>query len=334
MIGLSSVWSELRGWFSGDSTGAYVCQRLGLAVLQIVILLVLLFVLVVLLPGDTADVLGNEVLGAQQMQHQREAMGLNRPPVQRFVIWLCGLVHGELGRSLAGDQPVAQLIAGPFAVTGLLAACAVLILVPVTWLAGFASGLHPGSPLDRLITAISIVLDSVPDFVLALLLVAWLSLSWGLFPATLMGVDLATMLRHPGFMVLPLIVMVARVSAPLIRQVRAGVINVMAEPYVTQARRLGMPRWRLLTRYVAPNALAPAMQELGRTSDGLLSGVLIVEAIFVVPGVASTLINAISTRDEPVVLGVMLITGTLAILVNVGIDVLGRIMVPRSVRTA
>ena len=147
-------------------------------------------------------------------------------------------------------------------------------------------------------------------------------------------VDLATMLRHPGFMVLPLIVMVARVSAPLIRQVRAGVINVMVEPYVTQARRLGMPRWRLLTRYVAPNALAPAMQELGRTSDGLLSGVLIVEAIFVVPGVASTLINAISTRDEPVVLGVMLITGTLAILVNVGIDVLGRIMVPRSVRTA
>ena len=109
---------------------------------------------------------------------------------------------------------------------------------------------------------------------------------------------------------------------------------MMVEPYVTQARRLGMPRWRLLTRYVAPNALAPAMQELGRTSDGLLSGVLIVEAIFVVPGVASTLINAISTRDEPVVLGVMLITGTLAILVNVGIDVLGRIMVPRSVRTA
>lgn len=315
---------------SGDHVlGRYILQRLLIGVVQVAILLVLLFLLVVLLPGDAADVQANDVLGAEQIEAQREALGLSRDPYVRFAEWLVGVFHGDLGLSMANRQPVAGIIARPFLVTSVLAFFAILLLTPLATLAGFACGLRPGTVADRIITTVSIVADSIPDFVLALFLVAWLSLSWGVFPATLMGVDVGMMLASPQYMALPLMVMVSRVSAPLIRQVRAGVVNVMAEPYVIQAQRLGVPRGRLLLRHVAPNALAPAMQELGRTSDGLLSGVLIVEAIFVVPGVASTLINAISTRDEPVVLAVMLMTGTLAIMINIAIDVVGRLMVPR-----
>lgn len=323
---------HIRRWFPADGIAGYIVQRLFIGVLQVAILLVLLFVLVVLLPGDAADVQANDVLSAEQIQAQRDALGLSRDPYLRFAEWVSGVFHGDLGTSLTNRQPVAEVITQPFVVTSILAFFAILVLTPLVATLGFICGLRPGSRADRIITTFSIVADSIPDFVLALFLVAWLSLSWGLLPATLMGVKVVNMLNNPQYLVLPLAVMISRVSAPLIRQVRAGVINVMAEPYIIQARRLGVSGWRLLTRHAAPNALAPAMQELGRTSDGLLSGVLIVEAIFVVPGVASTLINAISTRDEPVVLAVMLLTGTLAIVINIGIDVLGRLMVPRSGR--
>lgn len=260
-------------------------------------------------------------------------MGLDRPGAERFGLWAAGAVRGDLGRSLVTGAPVADIIAGPFAITAFLALCTTLLLVPTAVGSGFAAGLRPGTVTDRVITTVAVVLDSVPDFVVALLLVAWLSLSLGVLPATFLGLDLVGMLREPRYLVLPLTVMLARVSAPLVRLVRAGVITVMDSPYVRQAQRLGVTRTSLLLRHVAPNALGPAMQELGRTSDGLLSGVLIVEAVFVVPGVASTLISAINTRDEPVILAIILITGTLAIAVNVVIDLAGRAMQPRSVTT-
>lgn len=309
----------------------YVLRRLGLAVVQVALLMVLIFVLVVLMPGDAVGVQATDLYSQAQMEESRQALGLDRPGPERFVAWALAAVQGDFGTSLSTGAPVTQVIAGPFRVTAFLALCTTALLVPIAVGAGFVAGLRPGTLADRVISGAAITLDSVPDFVLALLLVAWLSLSWGLLPATFLGLDLAGMIADPRYLVLPLSVMLARVSAPLVRLVRAGVITVMATPYIRQAQRLGVPRVALLGRHVAPNALGPAMQELGRTSDGLLSGVLIVEAIFVVPGVASTLIGAINTRDEPVILAIILITGTAAILINVGIDLLGRAMQPRSV---
>lgn len=309
----------------------YVLRRLGLAVGQVGLLMVLIFGLIVLMPGDAAGVQATDLYSPAQIEESRHALGLDRSGVERFASWALAALQGDFGTSLATGAPVADVIAGPFRVTALLAVCTTALLVPIAVGAGFLAGLRPGSITDRLISGVAITLDSIPDFVLALLLIAWLSLSWGLLPATFLGLDLAGMIAEPRYLVLPLTVMIARVSAPLVRLVRAGVMTVMATAYIRQAQRLGVPRTALLFRHVAPNALGPAMQELGRTSDGLLSGVLIVEAIFVVPGVASTLIGAINTRDEPVILAIILITGTVAILLNVVIDVLGRAMQPRSV---
>lgn len=330
-----SGWCErgrsTRQLYPPGGQAGYVLRRLGLAVVQVALLMVLIFVLVVLMPGDAVGVQATDLYSQAQMEESRQALGLDRPGPERFVAWALAAVQGDFGTSLSTGAPVTQVIAGPFRVTAFLALCTTALLVPIAVGAGFVAGLRPGTLADRVISGAAITLDSVPDFVLALLLVAWLSLSWGLLPATFLGLDLAGMIADPRYLVLPLSVMLARVSAPLVRLVRAGVITVMATPYIRQAQRLGVPRVALLGRHVAPNALGPAMQELGRTSDGLLSGVLIVEAIFVVPGVASTLIGAINTRDEPVILAIILITGTAAILINVGIDLLGRAMQPRSV---
>ncbi|MFI1460143.1 ABC transporter permease [Nocardia carnea] len=298
-------------------------RRAGIGVGQLGVLLVLVFLLSLLLPGDAADVQNNTVLSAAQQEQARHLLGLDVAPVTRFLEWLGEAVRGDFGTSYANGASVGSVIAGPFLVTGLLAGLALLALVPVAVTAGFAAGLRPGSVTDRLITSISIGLDSVPDFVLAVLLVAVLSVRLDLLPATFLGADLPALLEQPEYLVLPLVVTVARVAAPLVRLVRAGVIEVADQPYIAQAQRLGISRFSLLARHMAPNALAPAMQELGRTGDGLLSGVLIVEAVFAVPGIATELIGAIGNRDAPVILAIVAITGVIAVVVNTAIDMAG-----------
>lgn len=308
----------------------FLLRRIVIGVGQLGVLLVLVFLLSLALPGDAADVQSNDVLGAEQRAAARHLLGLDVAPIQRFLAWLAGAAHGDFGVSYANGRPVGEVIADPFLTTALMAVLALALLVPVAVTAGFAAGSAPGTWCDRIISAVSIGFDSIPDFVLAVLLVSYLALDLGLLPATFLGTDLDTLLARPQYLVLPLIVMVARVAAPLVRLVRAGVIEVMDQPYIAQARRLGVGRMSLLVRHVAPNALAPAMQELGRTGDGLLSGVLIVEAVFVVPGIASALIGAIGNRDDPVILAIVAITGVVAIAINTVIDIAGQRMVPVS----
>nr|WP_221333789.1 ABC transporter permease [Nocardia transvalensis] len=305
-------------------------RRTGIGVGQLLVLAVLVFVLSLLLPGDAADVQNNDVLGADQRAAARHLIGLDVAPTQRFLAWLGHAVTGDFGVSYASGERVGGLIAGPFLTTGLMAVLALALLLPTAVTAGFAAGLRPGSVRDRVITSVSIGFDSIPDFVLAVLLVTYVALEMNLLPATFLGTEPDTVLSRPEYLVLPLIVMVARVAAPLVRLVRAGVVDVMAQPYIAQARRLGVRRRSLLARHVAPNALGPALQELGRTGDGLLSGVLIVEAVFVMPGIASELIGAIGNRDDPVILAIVAITGVLAIAINLVIDLVGQRMVPWS----
>lgn len=306
----------------------FAARRALIGVGQIIFLLALVFGLSLLIPGDAADVQSSDLTSAAQRAETRRVLGLDVAPLQRFLQWLGRVLSGDLGTSYATAEPVGSVIAEPFLVSGVLALFTTILLIPVGFGAGFAAGLWPGSVLDRIVTTISIVLDSIPDFVLAVLLVAYVAIELRLFPATFIGVDLLVALAHPAHLVLPLTVLVARVAAPLVRLVRAGVIDAMAAPYVAQARRHGVPAWSLLLRHVAPNALAPAMQELGRTGDGLVSGVLIVEAIFVLPGVATTLLDAIGNRDQPVILAVLLFTGLAAIVINGIIDLVGARMVP------
>ncbi|GGK91984.1 ABC transporter permease [Nocardia jinanensis] len=307
-----------------------VARRAGLGAGQLVILLVLVFVLSLLLPGDAADIQNNTILSEAQQQTARQLLGLDISPVTRFLDWIGRAVRGDLGTSYASGEQVGAVIAGPFLITGLLAGVALILLVPIAVTAGFAAGTRPGSARDRWITSISIGFDSIPDFVLAVLLVTFLSIRLDLLPATFLGVDPDTLLDRPEYLVLPVLVTVARVAAPLVRLVRAGVVDVLDRPYIAQARRAGVGRVSLLVRHIAPNALAPAMQELGRTGDGLLSGVLIVEAVFAVPGIASELIGALANRDDPVILAIVAVTGTIAVVVNTVIDIAGYRMNPHA----
>ena len=308
----------------------YALRRLGLAVVQLAVLAVLVFWLTSLLPGDAAEVQANELVGLDQIADMRHALGLDRPLVERFGTWVSGLLHGDLGTSLVGGGSVATLVTDTLQTTLLLAGVTVVVLVPLALVLGLTMGLREGSRTDRALTAGMLALNSVPDFVLALALVAVFSLRLGWLPSTWIGMDDSDLLERPALWVLPVVVLLARTVCLLSRQVRAGTVSALHAGYAVQARRLGVPRRALILRHVLPNAAVPGVQELARTGDQLLGGVLIVEAVFAIPGTATALIDAVQSRDVPTVQALTLLIAAVAVLLNIAADLVTHRLTPRT----
>ncbi|AXB44051.1 ABC transporter permease [Amycolatopsis albispora] len=308
----------------------YVAQRLGLALVQLMVLSVLVFALTALLPGDAADVRFDESASPEQVANLRAELGLDRPAVERFFDWAGGVLTGDLGHSLVNGQPVTEIIGGSVGATLVLAVATLAVVVPLAALLGALAGVYEGGRLDRSITSITLVLTAIPDFVLALLLISVLSLQLGWLPATWVGATGEDLLTSPELLVLPVLVLFLRTVCTLSRQVRAGTITSLHAGYVVQARRLGVPRKSLLLRHVLPNAAVPGVQELARVGDNLLGGVLVVEAIFAIPGFATALIDGVEARDVPVVQGLTLVLAVAALLVNLAADLVCNRLVPRT----
>ncbi|MGV9451626.1 ABC transporter permease [Streptomyces sp. NPDC003635] len=308
----------------------YALQRLALAAVQLALLGGLVFVLTSLLPGDAADVRNNEDATPEQVAALREQLRLDRPLPERFADWASGVITGDLGTSLVSGGPVRDILVDTVGITLVLGAVTLAVVVPLAVALGIASGLREGGRLDRAVSSVSLTLSAVPDFVLALLLVAGLSLRLGWLPATWVGVSAGELLLRPALLVLPVAVVSARMICLLSRQVRAGMVTVLKAGYVVQARRLGVPRRTLIVRHVLPNAAVPGIQELARVGDNLVGGVLIVEAVFAVPGVATALVRAVEARDVPTVQGLALVVAAAALLFSLAADLVCHRLVPRT----
>ncbi|WP_020669470.1 ABC transporter permease [Amycolatopsis nigrescens] len=312
---------------AGLNVRGYAAGRLGLGLVQLTLLTIGVFLLTELLPGDAADVSANENATPEQVAALRHELGLDRPAWERFFDWLGGLVTGDLGNSLSGRGPVTAIVADSAGATLVLAGVTLLLVVPLAVLLGVLAGTREGGRLDRVISSVTLGLHAVPDFVLALLLVTVLALKFGWFPATWVGGDLLT---EPALLVLPVLVLLTRTLCTLTRQVRAGTVRTLRAEYVLQASRLGVPRRNLLLRHVFPNAAVPGIQELARVGDNLLGGILVVEAIFAIPGVATALVAAVTARDLPVVQGLTLVLAVAAVAFNLAADLLCDRLVPRT----
>ncbi|MEV5966248.1 ABC transporter permease [Kribbella sp. NPDC051952] len=306
---------------------SYAGQRALLAVVQLAVLSVLVFVLTSLLPGDAADLRFTETLTPEQVDRMRAQLGLDQPAVERFLHWFGGVLTGDLGTSSISGGPVVDIVRDSVGATLVLTLATLAVVVPLAVALGIVMGTRENGRLDRAITSVTLALSAVPDFVIAVLLVALFSLKLGWLPATWIGGDL---LASPALLVLPVAVLLGRTVCLLSRQVRAGTITALSAEYVVQARRLGVPRRQLLLRHVLPNAAVPGVQELARTGDTLLGGVLVVEAIFAIPGFATALVDGVETRDVPVVQGLTLVLAVAALLINLGADLVCNRLVPRT----
>ena len=210
-----------------------------------------------------------------------------------------------------------------------LAALTLLLLVPVGVGLGVLAARYEGRLGDRLISSVTLAVYAVPEFALGVLLVAVLALRLGWLPPTAVGYG-GDLLAHPAALVLPVAVLLSRPVCSLTRLVRAGMIDALASPYVAQARRYGIPGARIRYAHALPHALAPAAQQLARTIDWLLCGVIVVEALFVIPGLGTVLMNAVTERDVPVIQGLAVVFGCTAVVLNLGADLVMHRFVPRT----
>ncbi|WP_112242429.1 ABC transporter permease [Kribbella monticola] len=306
---------------------SYAAQRAALAVIQLAVLSILVFLLTALLPGDAADMRFTETLTPDQVARLRSQLGLDEPAIERFTHWFGNVLTGDLGTSLISGGSVADIVKASVGATLVLTLATLAVVVPLAVVLGLVMGTRENGRLDRVITSITLALSAIPDFVIAVVLITLFSLKLGWLPATWVGGDLPA---NPALLVLPVAVLLGRTVCLLSRQVRAGTINALNAEYVVQARRLGVPRRQLLLRHVLPNAAVPGVQELARTGDTLLGGVLVVEAIFAIPGFATALVDGVETRDVPVVQGLTLVLAVAALLINLAADLVCNRLVPRT----
>ncbi|MGW3369850.1 ABC transporter permease [Streptosporangium canum] len=311
------------------SLAKYAVRRLLLGLAQIVAVTTLVFALTEALPGDAAVVLAGDVPDPERIERIRQELGLDRPAPVRYADWLLGLLRGDLGASLTAGRPVSGFLAEAGGPTVQLAAITLLLLVPLAVAVGVVAAIREGRLLDRALTSAGIGLYSVPEFALAVVLVALFALRLGWFPPTAVGVG-PNLLAQPAVLVLPLLVLLARPICSISRLVRAGMIDALRSDYVRHAHRLGLSARRVRLAHALPNAVAPAVQQLARTTDWLLSGVITVEAVFVVPGLGTALVSAVSARDIPVIQGLALVFAATTVAVNLIADLVAFRLAPRA----
>ncbi|GAA2796922.1 ABC transporter permease [Saccharopolyspora taberi] len=307
----------------------FALRRLVVAACQLAAVAVTVFALTSVLPGDTAVVVLGEHATDEQVAALRERLRLDVPPWQRFAEWLAGLPRGDLGTSLLTGTAVSDEISRGFATTALLALLALAVVIPLALAIGVGTGLRRGSALDRGLNGVVVMLDSIPEFALALVLVALFSLHLGWLPATAAGASGWSLAAEPAVLVLPVGVLVCKQLCALARQVRVGVAEADSAEYAMHVRLHGLPERAVVLRHVLPNGLAPAVQQLARAVDGLLGGVVVVEAVFALPGMGSGFVGAVMARDLPAVQGYALVFAITTIVLNLLADLASRRLVPQ-----
>nr|WP_240979286.1 ABC transporter permease [Streptomyces sp. HNM0574] len=308
---------------------SWLARRLLLGAGQIVAVVLLVFALTEALPGDAAVALAGDQPDPARIAAIRESMHLDRPAYERLADWALGLPHGDFGQSLATGRPVSAYLAASFGPTLTLACLTVALLVPVGVGLGVLAARREGGRLDRLISGVTLGVYAVPEFALGVLLVVLFALRLDWLPPTAVGFD-GALLAHPAVLVLPVLVLLARPVCSISRLVRAGMIEALGSPYVAQARRYGLSEARVRCTHALPNALAPATQQLARTVDWLLGGVVVVEALFVIPGLGTVMLDAVSARDVPVVQGLAVLFGTVTVVLNIAADLVAHRLAPRA----
>lgn len=303
------------------SLARLVAQRLALGLLTLLVVSLLIFFAVELLPGDVAEAVLGRGATPETVAVLREHLGLEEPAPVRYLGWLAGVARGDLGVSIVSGDPVAGIIARRLGDTLFLSAYAALIAIPVSIVLGLLVALWRETLFDRAANIATLVSISSPEFFVGYVLILLLSVQAGLFPAiaTLEGDPTLWERLHRTF--LPALTLVLVVTAHMMRMTRAAIINLLASPYVEMARLKGMPPWKVIVHHALPNAWAPILNVVALNVAYLVTGVVLVEVVFVYPGIGQLLIDSVAKRDFPIVQACCLIFAATFILLNLAADI-------------
>ena len=298
-----------------------VLKRLGYGLITLLVISVLIFFAVEMLPGDIAQAVLGQSATPENLAALREKMGLDQPAVLRYLHWLAGAIHGDFGASLISGDRVSTTIGPRLLNTLFLATYAAVIAVPVAIMLGIVVALLRNTIFDRVANVMTLTAISSPEFFLGYILILYLAVQLHWFPAIAnigKNDDFVAML-YKAF--LPALTMVLVVMAHMMRMTRAAIINLLASPYIEMARLKGVPAWKVIVFHALPNAWAPIINVVALNLAYLITGVVLVEVVFVYPGVGQLLVDSVSKRDFPIVQACCLIFAATFILLNLAADV-------------
>ena len=306
-----------------------VAQRLSLGLLTLFVVSLIIFSAVELLPGDLAEAILGQSATPETVAAFRRELKLDLPAHERYVSWLWGILQGDMGRSLANQREIAELIGGRLANTLFLALFAAFVSVPVALTLGVLAALYRNSIFDRVINAVTLSSISFPEFFVAYILVLVLAVMLGWFPAISNVSDDLGFWERIYRTALPALTLTLVVIAHMMRMTRAAIISLLASPYIEMANLKGLTRTHVIVHHALPNALAPIINVVVINLAYLIVGVIVVEVVFVYPGLGQLLVDSVSKRDIPVVQASCMIFAATYILLNLTADVLSIMTNPR-----
>lgn len=306
-----------------------IAKRLALGAVTFLVVTLLVFAGTELLPGDVAQQLLGQSATPETLAALRVKLGLDLPAHVRYLNWLSGFLTGDLGESLVNGLPNYELIAPRLQNTFLLAGMTAAFSVPIALLIGITAAMFPESVFDRVATVLTLCLVSVPEFFLATVFVLIFAVELGWVPAISYTTEFQSIGQLLRSLALPIITLSFVVLAQMARMTRAAILNVMSSSYIEMAILKGVPRRRIILRHAFFNAIGPIANVVALNLAYLVGGVIIVETIFAYPGIAKLTVDAVSTRDMPLLQACAMIFCTAYLLLVLAADVLAIVSNPR-----
>ncbi len=306
-----------------------ILKRSGASLITIFVISVIIFIGVELLPGDVAEAVLGQSATPETVEAFRKELKLDLPPHIRYGAWLEDFVHGDFGTSLANGRPVSELIGWRLSNTLFLAVTTAMIAIPLAIFLGMLAAFYRNTFFDKLISVTTLSFISFPEFFIAYILISLLSVKLNLFPS------LAILDKHMGFgsklyaILLPSLTLTCVVTAHMMRQTRAAIINVLASAYIEMAQIKGIKRLRIIYHHAFPNSLSPVINVVAVNLAYLVVGVVIVEVVFVYPGLGQLLVDSVAKRDLPVVQASGLLFSIAYIFLNLAADVMSMLSNPK-----
>ncbi len=307
----------------------YILRRLVLLLPVVLIVGIVVFALVHLTPGDPAAVILGDRATAEDIERLRDQLGLNDPLPIQFVRWIGGAVRLDFGDSIFLGESVTSALAGRLQPTLLLTLYALLIQLGIGIPAGVLAAVRHNSPIDRLLTIMSISGAAIPTFFLGILLILFFGVQLQLLPSGGYVPITEDPIAHFRLMLLPAFALGFSSAGLLARLVRSSMLDVMREDYVRTAFAKGLPGRAVVMRHALRNAMIPALTVIGTSVGALLGGAVVTETVFTIPGMGRLVVQSIARRDYPIIQGAIMLIAVTYVLVNLLVDLLYIYIDPR-----
>ncbi len=307
----------------------FLTVRISLMVITLLVVSLAIFAIIEILPGDVAQMMLKATATEERLALVREELNLNRPAHERYLDWIGGVVRGDWGDSYFIKRPISEILPRRIYHSVILALFALFFGIPMAVIAGVWAGIRPDSLGDRLVSTISLVGISLPEFVTGVLLMLVLASTLHWLPPSSIMMPGETPLTRPAILVMPALTLTGVLFAYIMRMTRANVMEVMQSHYVRTAILKGMPMRRVILRHVLPNSMIPTITIIAMNFGWMLGGLIIVENVFSYPGLGQLLLVAINTQDVPLLEALALLIAATYALSNLIADLSYGVLDPR-----